>query len=382
MSSWATTLELLKSKKHLFLNEFDRNVRNLTSSGTYAGKETEVFQRKNEFIRLLDYLIEADHASLHLLSIRSEESPPEPNEVRLWLGIILTVLRPLWQQEEIESTDQEIRVLRLAETVYLYAWRRHEEQLSRRFQLQEQKLMAGIVAAQENERKRLARDIHDEVIQLLASSILRLQIIQHAGPGHEGQDLKDLYFEIREIEQLIRESVQAYRLVSVDMDSFWLNQAGFFPTLRAYIRSYETKTGIKARLKIEGEEYGLERTVGIAIFRVIQEALQNVRKHAQATTATVEIELNSQDAYLLIADNGKGFDLDLVKTKDFRTVSCISYFGLFSMEQRIKLLGGVFEISSKPGEGTRINVKAPSQGAKLPDSKQVKRGSPWIKLKY
>ncbi|WP_206809145.1 sensor histidine kinase [Paradesulfitobacterium ferrireducens] len=401
MSNWAATLEFIYTRKHLFLNEFDRQVKNLTLARSSSGAETEdspqlkdvspqpkeVSQRKHEFINLLDYLIEGRNGAGYS-AFSSQELPPEPSEVRIWLRIILAVLHAHgWHENSKEPEnikEHENMVQRLIEAVYLYAWKRQEEMLQKRFQLQEQKLMAGIVAAQENERKRLARDIHDEVIQLLASSIVRLQIVQHSGIGSEeqSQSLKDLYFELREIEHLIREAVQAYRLVSVDMDSFWLTQAGFFPTLRAYLRSYESKTGIKTNLKIEGEENGLERTVGITIFRVIQEGLQNVRKHSRASAATVELGVNAHDIMLTLSDNGQGFDPNQVKAQDFRTVSCLTYFGLFSMEQRVKLLGGVFAIHSEPGVGTVIKVQAPSQGATLPESKQVKRGSPWIKSKY
>jgi len=301
--------------------------------------------------------------------------PPKFEEVQEWMEIIITCLQQRLEKDGSNATLSQEISLKVMMAVNDITWHYREQHLSKDFQHQEQKLMAGIVAAQENERKRLAWDLHDGVIQSLASILLRLQIVEHSNSGDA-----ELNFELKNIEELVRDTVQACRLVSVDMDSFWLTKAGYFPAMRAYIRTYENKTELKVNLKVCGEEKLIDKSVEIALFRVLQEALQNIRKHAEAKSVDIHIEIDQHNVTFSIKDDGKGFDLATIKS-NYNNVSCATYFGLFSIEQRVRLLGGTFNINTVPCKGTSITVCFPCYGHEKLGMNLAKRGSPWIRSK-
>ncbi|KUO71321.1 MAG: hypothetical protein APF81_19180 [Desulfosporosinus sp. BRH_c37] len=384
--------QLLKEEKETLLKEYDLRVKEKLNMAQKTGRPVWSEPRKKGFESLINDLIAVLAVDKHLptsldiyrkMRVQYQEqfnanilsiNPPKLEEMQFWMEIIITcLLRRLEKDGNDANLIQEIHS-KVIMGINIIIWHYREDQLLKDFHNQEQKLMAGIVAAQENERKRLAWDLHDGVIQSLASILLRLQIVEHSTNNDS-----ELNFELKEIEQLVRETVQACRLVSVDMDSFWLTKAGYFPTLRAYLRTYENKTALKVNLEVYGEGGPIDKSVEIAIFRVLQEALQNIRKHAEAKSVDIHIEIDQQNVTFNIKDDGKGFDFATVKGEDYRNISNAANFGLFSIEQRVKLLGGTFNIKTAPNEGTLITVCVPCCGHEKSGMSSQKRGSPWIR---
>lgn len=385
--------QLLKEEKEALLKEYDHRIKDKLNMAQISRIPMWFEPRRRIFENLIDDLIVvlAVDRPFPMSTINSYRKSrvqyperfttkvllgdlPKFEEAQEWMEIIITfLLRRFEKQGNQVDLSQEIP-LKVIMAINEITWYYREYQLTKDFQHQEQKLMTGIVASQENERKRLAWDLHDGVIQSLASILLRLQIVNNS-INKDGE----LNFELKEIEQLVRETIQACRLVSIDMDSFWLTKAGYFPTLRAYIRTFKNKTGLKVDLKVCGEEKVIDKSVEIALFRVLQEALQNIKKHADAKSIDINIEIDQHNVIFSIKDDGKGFDLATVKKEDYRNVSCSAHFGLFSIEQRVKLLGGTFNIKTVPSEGTLITVSVPCYGYKRQGMNLPKRGSPWIR---
>ena len=134
-----------------------------------------------------------------------------------------------------------------------------------------------------------------------------------------------------------------------------LDDLGLIPTVKKFIDEFKSQTGIRAELTVLGKQKRLDQSVEVALFRTIQEALNNCKKHAEATRVSVKIEFLSNAINVVIDDNGKGFEPQIVRTKMIQN----DHFGLLGMEERIVLLGGTWNLQSAPGQGTRIIARIP-----------------------
>lgn len=204
-----------------------------------------------------------------------------------------------------------------------------------------------IIEAQEVERKRLSREIHDGPAQMLANILLRSEIVDLA--FREG-NVEDALKEVRSIRTNIRTSLQEVRRIIYDLRPMALDDLGLFPTIRKHIETMSEHHGIDIKLTLLGDERRLEPNYEVAIFRLVQEALQNAIKHAEATIIRVTIENAPSKINVSIKDDGVGFDQDEESSNSF---------GLIGMKERVELLNGTLSIHSKVGQGTSIGVVLP-----------------------
>jgi two-component system sensor histidine kinase UhpB len=130
---------------------------------------------------------------------------------------------------------------------------------------------------------------------------------------------------------------------------------GLIPTLRWFIENYGKRSGIKLSLKTKDKAYRFPQEVEFTLYRIIQEAVTNVAKHAKATEASVSISRKDSTAVLSVRDNGVGFDAAGV-------LSAPTGMGLLNIKERVDLLGGTFEIISRPRKGTKLNIQIPFSG--------------------
>lgn len=216
-------------------------------------------------------------------------------------------------------------------------------------------LTRGILRAQESERERIARDLHDNLAQDLSSLRMSFEMFV--------DDLEGLSPSMaRRSSQLCRsihESISAVRDLSHGLRPPGLDQMGLVRTLSRYCRNFSSKTGIPVDFKATGtSEMNLNSDTAINIFRVVQEALRNVAKHADASRATVALSASFPLITLTVADNGKSFDVES------RRLAALSEnrMGLLGMSERVKLLNGKIMIHSVSDRGTRINVQIPVEG--------------------
>ncbi|GAA0484914.1 two-component sensor histidine kinase DegS [Salinibacillus aidingensis] len=204
-----------------------------------------------------------------------------------------------------------------------------------------------IIDAQEEERRRLSREIHDGPAQLLANVMLRSDLIERT---FRERGLEEAIKEVQQVRQFVRTALYEVRRIIYDLRPMALDDLGLYPTLNKYLDSVSEHSGIHIKFTSRGQEQRLASKYEIAFFRLVQEAVQNAVKHSEASLIQVHMEMKIDKVNILIADNGKGFDLE-EKEK--------SSFGLIGMRERIEMLGGTLQINTEPQKGTKIIIQVP-----------------------
>jgi two-component system sensor histidine kinase DegS len=229
---------------------------------------------------------------------------------------------------------------------------KHMANLSTRIEelMQIQQLGINIIKAQEEERKRVAREIHDGPAQLLANIVMRAEYILKL----MDVDPQNVRKELVALQELVRQSLQDVRKIIFDLRPMVLDDLGLVPALNRYIEDYRKQHQINAEFIFFGKQERLSPATEVALFRVVQEALNNVHKHAHAKQVLVKMEQLNNKITIMIKDDGKGFDPNLVEQSINR--EC---YGLINMRERVQILRGEFKISSTPGKGTSITVTVP-----------------------
>lgn len=208
-----------------------------------------------------------------------------------------------------------------------------------------------IIRAQEEERRRLAREIHDGPTQLLNSVVLRIDVCQRFFDS----DLQRLKDELQQLKELVRLSLQDVRKIIFDLRPMALDDLGVVPALRTFLKDYQARTGVETDFSVFGNDRRYDPAFEIAIFRLVQEALTNVYKHAGASRVWVKVETaGGREIKVQVKDDGSGFNPAEVKPGVAGTK-----FGLVAMRERTELLGGSMEIQSSPGQGTKLNFIFP-----------------------
>lgn len=223
----------------------------------------------------------------------------------------------------------------------------HWEGIKARYKIGER-----VIKAQEEERRRVAREIHDGPAQAMANVVLRAEICERLHAA--GRD--EVTQELGQLKVLVKESLRELRRIIFNLRPMALDDLGLVPTLNRYLENIREQDGTPVKLSVLGTEARLESTLEVAVFRMVQEAVNNARKHAQATAIQVTIKFASdRNIIIAIEDNGIGFDMESHKVDWVDRES----FGLMSMKERIELLDGEFGVDSVPGKGTRIVAKIP-----------------------
>jgi len=212
-----------------------------------------------------------------------------------------------------------------------------------------------IILAQEDERRRIAREIHDGPAQSMANLILRTDIAERMLAKGEYDVVKT---ELADLKQNVRTELEEVRKIIFNLRPMALDDLGLVPTIRKLTQDFEEKMKIRTRFELRGKERRLATGMEVALFRLVQESLTNVAKHADATHATVEMSFLGDSAVrVVISDNGVGFDLNRWSSKAAAGES--ASFGLVGMRERVELLEGKFEIESNVNAGTKIAIEVP-----------------------
>jgi len=208
-------------------------------------------------------------------------------------------------------------------------------------------MVLAIIKAQEEERKRVARDIHDGPAQSVANLVLQVEYCQkllEIDPSKVGEELEQLKYLARGNLEDIRKIIFALRPMDLD-------DLGLVPAVKRYLYEFEKTNRIAVDLQVTGSERRYASPLEIAVFRIIQEALNNVVKHSKASKVQVMIETQPDFITALVRDNGIGFNLDEEGGEDS--------FGLHGMKERTAMLNGEFQISSVIDKGTEVFVRIP-----------------------
>lgn len=214
-----------------------------------------------------------------------------------------------------------------------------------------QSMVVRVIEAQETEKQRLARLMHDGPAQRLTNVILQAEICQRlldTDPARAREELENLKTAVNRTFQLTRTFI-------ADLRPMMLDDLGLVPTLRRYVRVWSEETGIETEFTASGGEQRLPPYAEVTIFRVVQEALENAGKHANPSHVQVSLRLDGQTAHILVEDDGSGFDVQAaLDTADERRT-----IGLALIRDRAQMLGGTLDIDSAFGRGTRLLLEFP-----------------------
>lgn len=212
-------------------------------------------------------------------------------------------------------------------------------------------LFRRIVAAQEAERQRIARDLHDETGQSLTAIGMGLRGLS----GKLNSRNKEAFGVLHKLETLTADSLKELQRLITDLRPSHLDDLGLSAALRWYANRIQEHSPLSIRVDILGEERDLGETMKIAVFRIIQESLNNIVKHSHATHVNIHLQFEQQNVRINVRDNGIGFDLDAVKLRHTSRPS----LGIAGMEERAALLGGTLCVQSRPGSGTEVEALIP-----------------------
>lgn len=210
-----------------------------------------------------------------------------------------------------------------------------------------------IIQVQEEERRRIAMDIHDGPAQSLTNAIIKTEVCERL----IDIDTDSVKPGIQELKVILRNSIKDIRRIIYNLRPMALDDVGLIPTIKRYINNFQNDTDIKVDFIIISQIDIDDKIKKVALFRIVQEALNNIRKHSSATTVKIKMELTIKNLFLIIEDDGIGFDTEKLKTSD----KSDGGFGLFNMRERVKLFNGKLEIKSKLNEGTKIIVNIPNE---------------------
>lgn len=212
---------------------------------------------------------------------------------------------------------------------------------------QKQDFGLRVIEAQEEERKRLSREIHDGPAQMLANMLLRSDLVEKV---YREQGIVNALEEVRSLKRMVRSSLAEVRRIIYDLRPMALDDLGLVPTLRKYLNRIEEYNGGNTRFSFIniGEENRLHSKYEVALFRLVQESVQNAMKHAQATEVQVKLEMKRERIVVIIKDNGKGFDVRSNKEGSF---------GIVGMKERVDILDGQITIDSKMDVGTIVMIQ-------------------------
>ncbi|MBE0669889.1 MAG: response regulator [Anaerolineales bacterium] len=209
------------------------------------------------------------------------------------------------------------------------------------------KMAEHVVNAQEQERKRLSRELHDDLGQALIAHMLRLQNLRATTPPR----VEDLHRELDDLIADTNQTINKMRQLAQDIRPTMLDTLGLKTTLQNHCREYSIRTGLPVTLEIDEKLSELSDIYSIILYRFLQETLTNVIKHSKANHVWVELTLDEEEITLTVQDNGKGFTMD-----DSHTAKGI---GLMGLRERLLLVGGNLVITSAPSKGTIISAHLP-----------------------
>ncbi len=254
-----------------------------------------------------------------------------------------------------QAVEANLRSSRLEQSRLLKQSRRQEVKL--------RNLSHRLLSAEENERKRISRELHDVIIQTLVGINVDMAALSSGAVANP----QSLQKRVASTQELVSKAVETVHRFARELRPTMLDELGLIPTLQGFLKQFMEETGVRVRLKVfTGIEQSTD-TVRTGLFRVAQEALTNVARHAKASQVEVSIRLVDGVIRMEIKDDGEGFVIASASSGKRKT-----RLGLLGMRERVDMMGGVFQMESAPGEPTTIRVDVPvEKGGK---SKTRKKG--------
>jgi two-component system sensor histidine kinase UhpB len=207
------------------------------------------------------------------------------------------------------------------------------------------------INAQEDERKRIARSLHDDTGQSISTLIINLERLENHIPTDNGE----LVNRLRSIRQMAAESLECLRSIIYDLRPAILDDLGLLPAIRWYARTNLEEAGIQVELDFPNELPTLPQALTTTLFRISQEGVNNIIRHSHAKNACISLVVQENEVYLQIKDDGHGFEPSRLSNEAIN----MQHWGLIGIQERIELVGGKMSISSDPAHGTTLMVNVP-----------------------
>jgi two-component system sensor histidine kinase UhpB len=262
-------------------------------------------------LRLIVNRIQARQAEVAQLSL--EDTDPDIHHLTVALNSLIT---------QLESSNQQLRLL-----------------------------SERAINAQEEERKRIARSLHDDTGQSLSTLIINLERLEN----HLPEDQTELLTRLQSIRQMAKDSLECLRSIIYDLRPAILDDLGLLPAIRWYVRTNLEQAGIQVELEFPNELPDLPQSLATTLFRITQESVNNIIRHSQAQKACLTLGVQEGAVTLQIQDDGLGFDPARISQEAIH----LQHWGLIGIQERIELVGGKLGLTSDPTHGTAITITVP-----------------------
>ena len=271
----------------------------------------------------------------------------------VWLvSVILTVPLAIYYSFSVPMTLVNLFYLCVPVLIVGYVnleleWRNSQRRLLLEREAERKSYVAQIFQAQEDERKRIARELHDDTIHSL---LLIANNVQGINVDESGRTLEKDSAKISAVRDDIIQVSEELRRLILDLRPGILDNIGLLPALRWQVDRLAQEGQVNTRMIVKGEERKIPPATEVIIFRIVQEALNNVNLHSAATKATLTLEFAENTVRIAVHDNGKGFHLP----GRIGSLTSQGKLGLVGMQDRVQSLDGTFDVLSQPGKGTTI----------------------------
>lgn len=208
------------------------------------------------------------------------------------------------------------------------------------------------VEAQEKERNRISREIHDGPAQYLASSLMRIDFCKMLLT----KNLDEGLVELEDLKTNLKKTLKEVRNIIFDLKPPFLNGVTLVAALEDLMEAFQEECNTEIKMRIRDNDIILDYIVEVAVYRIIQEILSNVKKHAEAEKVDVKLELTKENVHINIKDNGKGFDINTL-LKNLRNSS--KSYGITGIYDRVEELGGTIKVNTEINKGTEYKIKLP-----------------------
>ncbi|MGZ0051068.1 sensor histidine kinase [Brevibacillus gelatini] len=223
------------------------------------------------------------------------------------------------------------------------------------------KLTHFAIQAQEEERKRIARELHDGIGQALYSILVGLNVVRQGNPSEAVMQ------HVTELVNMTSRAMEEVKRMALELRPSALDDLGLLPALRSLMKRLEKTFHLQIELHVQGEKRRYSAPMETALYRIVQEAMTNTAKYAQASQLGIMFENREKEVVVTIVDDGIGFEVE-------KTLNFGKGLGLFGMKERAQLLGGTVDIRSAPQEGTTVIVRIPlPEEGKLDDDSRLDR---------
>ncbi len=278
----------------------------------------------------------------------------------LWFGFPVQVFRFLMACLASIFIIRSLRVFEVESNQRISDLRSAQLAEQQRLEDLRAELLHRAVLAQETERQRIARELHDETGQTLTALGMGLRGMAETIPTNQTRAIE----QADQLEKLAMEGVEELQRMVTGLHPPQLDDLGLLAALRWYTSDVTNRTGMTINLVNHGKKPELSSDIRVVVFRIAQEAINNVVRHAKADCIDIQLDYSEDNIYLRVEDNGQGFNTDLVMKK---TPGKPTAWGLLGIVERASLVGGTCNIFSHPGKGTLIEVNVPINGGTTDD---------------